>query len=351
MSRLILHVGPGKCGSTTIQNFFAAVQPPIQEATRLHFFAPSEFVDLDHGQATQARLAQLDALITAALNDADVAILSHEFLFQTPQAAGIIAQRMRKVCDDVRVIGYVRSQSSLLLSTYSQWLFRAKTRVEAVVHLLKDSGLSPSLFTGLERQFIAAILDDFHSARQLSGYRLLDLWTGYRSLEAAVSPSPLSVGGLPKGENDTPLLADFCARADLTLIGAEPPRANSKFNAGLVDALNAATVLKHIELNPHSGNEDIQRVSERLPEFRSPSATFFEQLRDYVDAYHSADNAAMAAHFSLPQDYFSKPSHADKEAIIAVIHTEQERRITNPEIITDYFDSVAASLSSDLSSD
>lgn len=187
--------------------------------------------------------------------------------------------------------------------------------------------------------------------RQLSEYRLLDFWTGYRILAAAVAPSIVSVGVLPQSQNDRPLLSGFCDRGGLTLIQKDPPHANPKFNTGLVDALNAATETGKITLNPHGDNDAIQRISDKLAKIEPPNRAFLLRLYDYVDAYHGADNALMVRHFGISAYYFSKSGPLSKAEIIADIHAEHDRCAANPAIITDYtdytdyFDAVSASIS------
>ncbi len=339
MSRFIIHVGPGKCGSTSIQNAFASGNAPTLETTRLHFFAPDEFIDLEEQPVSDTRLSKLDALITQVFEGVDIAILSHEFLFQTPRAVGIIAERLRRVSDDVRVIGYVRSQSSLLISTYSQWLFRAKSRVDEAVSVIQDAGYSPFVFTGLERQFIAAIIDDFHSARQLSGYHLLNLWAGYRRLINAAAPTPITVGALPKSPSGTPLLTDFCKRSGLSLKrDAETThKANPKFQPGLVEVLTEAVARQGAILDPHGGNARIQSLSDNFASVAVPDTKLQAALSGYVDAYFAADNVAMTAHFGLPEDYFIAAQAPDKAAILDVIAVEQARRLANPAVMKSYY--------------
>ena len=346
MSRLIIHVGPGKCGSTSIQNAFASGNAPTLEKTRLHFFAPDEFVDLEEQPVSESRLSKLDALIMKVAKGVNVAIFSHEFLFQTPRAVGIIAKRLRKASDDVRVIGYVRSQSSLLTSTYSQWLFRAKSRVDETVTVLKDAGYSPFVFSGLERQFIAAIIDDFHSARQLSGYHLLGLWAGYRQLINAAAPTPISVGVLPKSSSDTPLLTDFCARSELTLKKdiEITNKANPKFQSGLVEVLNEAVARRGATLDPHGGNARIQSLSDNFASVAAPDTEFQSALNRYVDVYFAADNVAMASHFNLPKDYFIAAQAPDKAAILDIIIAEQARRLANPAVMKSYYFALNAAM-------
>ena len=70
MSRLILHIGPGKCGSTSIQNLFAqhgsSSYGPCAERTFFCLLDPDDFTDLEMGEAGEERLARLDALLEKA---------------------------------------------------------------------------------------------------------------------------------------------------------------------------------------------------------------------------------------------------------------------------------------------
>ena len=104
MPRLILHIGPGKCGSTSIQNLFAQHTQPCVERTFFYLLKPSDFTDLESGKIDDARIARLDSLLIEAVAKAHIVILSHEFLFQTPKAMGIITERARLIFDDICII-------------------------------------------------------------------------------------------------------------------------------------------------------------------------------------------------------------------------------------------------------
>ncbi|WP_371395476.1 hypothetical protein [Fretibacter rubidus] len=344
MSRLILHIGPGKCGSTSIQNLFAQHNAsqggPCVERTFFCHLAPSDFTDLETGeagsaQADNARIKRLDILLNTAKAGGDVAILSHEFLFQTPRAMGIITERARRIFEDIRIIGYVRPQSALLRSSYSQWLFRAPDRVFELEAVLQSHGLNPDLFTGLERQYIASILDGYHSARQLSGYNLLDLWGGYQAIEKSCNIKPL-VGGLPG--KDGSLWQDFCEKAGLTL---KPDlieiRANTRFHPHLVDAATEAIRAGHIVMGPHEGNDILTELSQRMGTVVSFNADFLAALAKVIDANFAADNHMMCEHYDIDYvDVFENISLSEAP-IQDSVEVEESRRAENPDELINYY--------------
>lgn len=346
MTRLILHIGPGKCGSTTIQRLCAASKGAFNQSVGFHFLDPTEFVDLDTGTVSSSRISALDDLIKKTLNDHNVAVISHEFLFQTPQAVGIIIQRMMAACSDVRLIGYARRQSSLLTSTYSQWLFRARERLDEISLLLRHKRIEPKLFTGLERQFIASIIDDFHSARQLSGYNLLDLWGGYKALERQAQCTDFRIGVLPTAAYSFSLVNDFCKKADLELSVTQTLEeiVNPKFNSGLVASLNAAVLAGEAELHPHQGNDEILALSQKLPDFAQPRPEFLDLLCAYTDAYFSDGNKALVERYELFDSYFSVKTSLSKDELLDAINEEQRYRMHNPNLISEYYAQISQAI-------
>jgi len=316
VTRLILHIGPGKCGSTTIQRLCAASKGAFNQSVGFHFLDPTEFVDLDTGTVSSSRISALDDLIKKTLNDHNVAVISHEFLFQTPQAVGIIIQRMMAACSDVRLIGYARRQSSLLTSTYSQWLFRARER-----------------------------LDD-HSARQLSGYNLLDLWGGYKALERQAQCTDFRIGVLPTAAYSFSLVNDFCKKADLELSVTQTLEeiVNPKFNSGLVASLNAAVLAGEAELHPHQGNDEILALSQKLPDFAQPRPEFLDLLCAYTDAYFSDGNKALVERYELFDSYFSVKTSLSKDELLDAINEEQRYRMHNPNLISEYYAQISQAI-------
>lgn len=345
MSRLILHIGPGKCGSTSIQNLFAQHTQPCAERTFFYLLKPSDFTDLETDAVDDARTARLDALLTDAVSKANIVILSHEFLFQTPKAMGIITERARLIFDDVRIIGYVRPQSSLFRSSYSQWLFRVPDRLAEVSSVLQSQGLKPHMFTGIERQFIASMLDKYHSARQLSGYRLLDLWEGYSAIETACGLKPM-VGSLTG--KDRSLLADFCEKAGLSLRSdITEQRANTAFHPHVVEGVTAAIVAGHDVMGPHEGNEKLITLSKGQPKYLDFNDSFMRVLSTHIDNDFKAANKTLCNHYDL--DFYSvfgaNTTLGTDPSLLAFIEAEQTSRLANPVPLTDYYAKIAESFS------
>ena len=348
MSRLILHIGPGKCGSTSIQNLFAQHSTPdmgpCAERTFFCHLAPSDFTDLEDGDADGRRLERLDALLNTAKAGGDIAILSHEFLFQTPRAMGLITTRARAVFEDIRIIGYVRPQSALLRSSYSQWLFRAPDRVFELDAVLQSHGLNPDLFTGLERQYMASILDNYQSARQLSGYHLLDLWGGYQAIETACHIKPL-VGALP-GERGS-LWQDFCSKAGLTLRNdLVETRENTRFNAQLIDAVTEAIRAGYAVMGPHEGNDIISDLSDKWPKLTEFNTGYLKQLAAHIDADFAQSKHMMCERYGIDFKCFSKNEKPINGAVIDLMSKQQSLRLGKPLDLINYYTNLSRALKS-----
>jgi hypothetical protein len=163
MARLILHIGPAKCGSTSIQQFFTAQKKPCTENTHCILLNPLEISELDCERPSKSILATFTQLLLSGLNGCDVLILSHEYLFQSQYAIKHICSLAKNLVTKTYIIGYSRRQSEFLRSAYSQWSFRSPDLVKGAIEVFDELGLDPVLFSGLERQLIAAIVNDFYN--------------------------------------------------------------------------------------------------------------------------------------------------------------------------------------------
>src|SRR6476646_7472146 len=127
MKKLILHVGPPKCGSSTIQHFFSNQPKPCAEKIRFQILQPRLINDLNQASPSADSWRHLDDIFSASMSEEEILILSHEFLFQCPSAVIRIATVGRVHSFETRIVGFCRRQSDYLVSAYSQWFFRDRT--------------------------------------------------------------------------------------------------------------------------------------------------------------------------------------------------------------------------------
>lgn len=348
MANLVLHVGPGKCGSSTIQHFFATQKSPCLQKVCYKKMD----VAIAKGLKTSRELREtFHTDLIQALKDHDTLILSHEFLFQNPDLVYDICSNAKNLFGNIIIIGYSRQQSSFLASAYSQWLFRSPERVEEVNKSIKGLGLSSSLFTGLERQFIASIDNDFYSARQLSGYSILDWNQAYNNISEVTNPLGVIIkcGELPSKSYDFNLIKDFCTKAKLTLRQSLDHEinqaANPSFHSDIVEMINNAIVHGRENLpNPHKKNNILSILSANLKPVSSFRADFLQSLKCYVDNYYWRSNQALCRKYQISPDYFKPTEFIDKSKVMDIIITEGQYRTANQTPLIDYQKALSASI-------
>ncbi|MBV1921858.1 MAG: hypothetical protein KUG73_14365, partial [Pseudomonadales bacterium] len=265
------------------------------------------------------------------------------FLFQNPCAVGQMCRLAKSQTTQISVIGYSRRQADFLVSAYSQWLFRSQERVNETTQVLETLGLEPILFTGLERQLIASIANDFYSARQLSEYSILDWHRAYHNIveQTQASGAHITCGILPKKASDTPLIQDFCEKAGLTLRpsmdAAIRETSNASFNQDIIEAMNNAVSLGFDMPGPHESNDIIELLSSKMNAPKKNTTSFLSHLKCYIDTFYVDSNNQLCKAFNLNDTYFSPAEKLTKPEILDIIINEgQQRSVNKSEIIQQY---------------
>lgn len=328
MRRIVLHIGPEKCGSTSIQR--AITDPGAPWAGALHGIVLNPYLVValeDPASAANAR-AQIGALISQAqaAHPGKTLVLSHEMIFKSLPILTAMAEIARDHSESVTAIAYLRRVGDLILSGFRQWHFRAPERLQAARDLLIQNGLEPDLFSAHERHLIAALLrDDADIARQPSGHSYVN-WAHSvpeRALALREAGAHLSLGVVPRRAGDPPLVADFLRRAEIQAdtpptkgttpnIPAEPI-ANPGFAAPLVEAVAQAVLAGHPMPGQHEAN-NFMVDSADLTVLRTLPAegdSALGWLCAALDGARAEANRAMASDYALPHDYFAPDQPID----------------------------------------
>jgi hypothetical protein len=340
---LVLHVGPAKCGSSSIQNFFANEKEPCVQKTRFILLNPFEISDLNCEQPSESLLEAFAERLSKNITEYDSLILSHEFLFQNPYTIKNICCLAEKLTLKVSIIGYCRRQSDFMVSAYSQWLFRSPERISETTKTLKAFGLDPLLFTGLESFVIASVINDFYSARQLSEYSILDWHKSYKKISHLIpGPGPVIKCGVLPGENsEVPLIQDFCAKAGLTLHSRTKKAlqniSNKSFDQDVVEAINKAVTYGITIAGPHDNNAVIERLSSKMsPADKKPSA-FLSDLKSYTDTCYLESNQKLCRQYGLDPAYFEPSKRVSRQEILdSIIHEAYQRSLNTSAVIETY---------------
>ncbi len=339
LRRIVLHVGPGKCGSSTIQSAVLSKSSEISKHVNGILLEPAEVSLLNSPNPPPETIAYFREVIRNALSASPekVLVLSHEVLFKFVDALVNLAGIARDHADEVVVVGYVRRQSDFLVSSFRQWLFRAPDRIAETADVLRENGLDPSVFLGVERHLIAAMFGNWHTGRQLSGHLFFD-WSeslAQRAKALEIHRVPLSIGVLPRAGFEKPLVQDFLERIGVKP-GEEPVEiapTNEGYHGGLIEAVLNAIEVGHKMPGPHDFNDffggfrDLEGLAPKL------DVSFLARLKTHIDTVFLAKNTEVAQKFGFDPDYFKPNALIDRQTIHSEIKAEEAKRAVVPKEI------------------
>lgn len=351
-AKVVLHVGPGKCGSSTIQNFFSTNESPCVESIRFKLLDPRTIAKLNKQDPGKILLDEVKEELLIELRNCDCLILSHEFLFQCPCAIYNYCCLAKELAGKLVVIGYCRRQSSFLRSAYSQWLFRSTKRIKEVNEIVSSLNLDPGVFTGLERQFIASIENDFHSARQLSEYNIIDWHASYNNIAQLTESLGVDIRcGVLANSSDSSLslVQDFCGKANLTLRpGIADDRAhklvNKSYDHDVVEAINTAISLGFNLMGPHESNQIMSLLSTLVRAPVASSDDFLSRLARYTDCFFWPSNQLFSKQYGLDSMYFKSVPETSKIAMLASIDYENHKRTKNRTLVAERYQMLTAKM-------
>jgi hypothetical protein len=350
MAHLILHVGPGKCGSSSIQQFFTTQKNPCVQKVRYLQLDPGKISEINIERPGASIIAVFTRLLSDNLHGCDVLILSREYLFQCPYAVKNICNLARGLATRTSIVGYSRRQSDFLVSAYSQWFFRSPQRVQETTGVLEKSEIDPVLFSGLERQLIASILDDFYSARQLTGYNITDWYHSYQNISKLIDDPAIAIkcGVLPGRESSTSLIQDFCEKCGLTLrsemhsVGKQI--VNVSFHQDIIEAMNSAVDLGLGMPGPHEDNEILDMLSAKMVKIKNGPSDFLTHLKAYIDSFFLSSNQQLCKEYGLAETYFAPAVQLSKNQILDIILNESRQRALNKSVIINDYRKLSAQL-------
>lgn len=344
MKTIIIHVGPPKCGSSTIQhemNQLSGTRSWLGRSTKklfrsrspidFHLLNPKKISELDVDFPSDDTISYFEKILKKSRSE--VCILSHEVLFQRPAAVAHLAELAASQGHDTRIVGYSRRQDDFLRSSFCQWIFRDRGRLQESWDALSAENLDPIFFSALERHLISAVITDFETARMLRGDHILNWHDRYRILEEATSPfgTSLSVGHLPSSSHPFSLMEDALARCEVHRSPSpRNPPTNEQFNLDLVEAIASACLAGHSTPEPHKENGMLVRMSRSMPERKLDKSDFMAQLNAYILATFWDDNRAFCKRFSLDASYFAPRFQVDRTMAMERIREENDRRWALP---------------------
>ena len=284
--RLIVHVGPRKTGSTSIQQMLFTCRDKLRaggihvpraglyQLPSRHHPSLSHFGLIQHKLENWAKLAE-----EIASTDAETFVVSAEDL-TSPKRRVVCAERLEKLVArtsvEVDIVGFVRPQWQLLESEYSQRVFggRMKARLSQFVREMLDAG---------ER----TILD----------YRLV--FAPYRTrFGDRVRVFPLQASHLPQG-----LVAHFLSLAGAETVVMEEASAQSRANER--NGAKAVEVCRLVRVRLGAGHLSPRHLLPELPTLLNEDAPFagfsWDEIRQMEDRFALA-NAAFARENGISAD-------------------------------------------------
>ncbi|QUJ76815.1 hypothetical protein KDD17_01765 [Sulfitobacter albidus] len=337
MSRIILHAGPEKCGSSSIQSAMMGGSEELKNLAYAMMLAPKDLRKLDCPQPEPEVIAHFHSLIknAAAAHPEKTLMLSHEMMFKMVNALVNLSKIAREHADEVIVVAYIRRQSDFLVSSFGQWLFRSPERIVETADVLRKHKIDPTLFWGVERHLIAAVLGGWNIGRQLSGHLYLDWSESIPERVAALKPTgvPISIGLLPRTGFDIPLISDFLTRANLDPkagTSVESVR-NPSYHPSMIEAVLNAIEAGHSMPGPHEANEFFLQANTQIIQKVESETQLTSQLKCTIDTIFEQKNVRIARELNLPPEYFMPKDHIDPDIMREKIFTEAAKRAAVPE--------------------
>lgn len=327
MTRIILHIGPEKCGSTSIQQSVAKGG----EDHHSLLLDPYLLIGLDHAEpdsnAIAALTRQIDTKLSHAPNKA--LVVSHEMIFKSQPMLRVMAKICTRLSDHVEAIMYVRRQSDFAVSGFGQWHFRSPERLREARAVLDNHAIDASVLYGVERHLIAGLLGNWRVFRQPSGHLYLNWHSSVAEAQETLAAYDvaLSVGVLPRAGFDGDLVGDFLHRAHLKSLGHTDIEAtkNQSFHAALIEATVNAIEAGFDMPGPHEANDFFAKMGQ-LKFGELVHDDLLATLKSHIDHAFWDQNQKFAACYDHPSAYFVPDMNVMDRAVEHSVRAAQRRR-------------------------
>ncbi len=333
-SKLIIHVGPPKCGSSTIQNF--AKQKPFKGKVAYRFIFGPEVDTYNIKDIDSKEFKAFIKSLNKDLRQNDAVILSQEQFFPDAFTVENICKQVDT--DNIVIIGYSRRQSGYLISAYNQWEFRSHLSYNYFSEVLVQNNINAVYFNGLETFLLGVIFSNFNPPLKSPRHRLYNWGLYYQKLKEASKPYTLIANCLPSKDYAYNLIEDFCHKTGLEIkkkkLHLLQERNNTQFDPILTESMHNALSF-NIDVLPdeHKNNKELHRLSNMFHHNKYKKTAFVQMLANYIDSEFLSSNKDFCVSYNIPLTEFEPEKALTRDEILIYIKDEMEKRKNNAEAI------------------
>lgn len=309
LKNIVIHVGPEKCGSTSIQQATAKIGKIAGSEIHGILLPPKLVVQLNEPHLSSRIEKEVEDIISKRIKQFPTKnlVISHESFFKMPQAVLNMVRISERYCSEVIVTCYIRKQADFLASSFGQWIFRSRERILEARKILEDNGLECGFFSGVERHLLAAKLSNWHSGRLLSNHNYINWYKSIYELEKFLNntSATLKIGVLPTAQVKFSLINDFLSKigANVELSKSVEETSNSSFHPILIEATVNAIEAGYQVPGPHNNGFYIRNGATAFQKI-SYKTDFLETVKSYINHDFISTNESVALKFNLPASYF-----------------------------------------------
>ena len=320
MKELIIHMGPGKCGSTTIQNFLK--KNNLNKKYFYYLLPPKLIKEICSGKVNQHKLFFLKKF-----NLHNKIILSHECLsnYFNFDFFKFICKIANEKKFSIKIIGYSRKYSDFIHSAFNQWHFKDININLKCINFCKDNNINYKLFNGVEIYFIVGVLSNFKTCNFSKDW--FDL---YNTIIDIVSDYNVKVIPfvIPSKKLKFCLINDFCKKAKIK-VNIKAQRSNNMWNEKFLESFRIAR-LNNIFANDKSKNNKFFDYYSKKLNIKFPNDKnydFLISLKSYTDSFYYNNSKNFCDKFNINLNYFEPDKIISYDEIVKIINDEQTNRL------------------------
>jgi hypothetical protein len=319
MKELIIHMGPGKCGSSSIQNFLQKNNLK-NKYYFYHLLPPKVIQEISFG-----KIKKYIYFFKSILDKHKKIILSHECLSNAKHFNFIkfICKMAFENKFKIKIIGYSRKYSDYIHSSFNQWHFKNINLNLSCINFCKNNNINYKLFNGVEIYFIVGVLSNFKACGYTKDWfylynTIIDIVSDYN---AKVIPFVI-----PSKKLKFCLINDFCKKANIKL-NVKVKRSNKMWNEKFLESYRIAILNNILENNKKNNffTYYSKKLNIKFP--NDKNYDFLISLKSYTDSFYYNNSKNFCDKFNINLNYFEPDNFVSYDEIVKVINDEQTNRL------------------------